>query len=161
MVARKVSGFCSDHTEIYAFTVLGDNIIHCQVQIIGNFSHSPPAILPVTVFCLLLLSSLPLRSWILAPNSCLKSGFLKKKCTLHVLLALTDFDLFFVAFTLSDTIILWSHHIQSDLLWSLIPLLSSLTMEPTGAVLALSYSDGTEWTHVLLFSLTKSGIMVH
>lgn len=44
--------------------------VHCQVHKVGNYSHSP-AILPISVFCLLLLSSLPLGSWLSASNSCL------------------------------------------------------------------------------------------
>lgn len=60
-------------------------------------------VLPVPVFCLLLLSSLPLRSWLSASNTCL--GFFWPLKKIHMLLGFTDSDLLCVTFKLSYTMI--------------------------------------------------------
>lgn len=101
MVATKVSGFLSDHTEIYAFTEIWDKIVNqavlCQVHKAGNSTVLLSSCLSLSsacYFCLLCLSDLDFQLLIVVSDS---FGFLKITifiCSLDLLFwsALCDFQ---------------------------------------------------------------------
>lgn len=162
MVATKVSGFLSDHREIYAFTEIWDKIVNqavlCQVHKAGNSTVLLPSCLSLSsacYFCLLCLSDLDFQLLIVVSDS---FGFLKKY-NFHMLFG---FTVLICSLWLSNSLTPLFHeaptasHICSGhlFLWPpRSPPNPTLPMELTGTVLALRLSDGDK--HGLLFSPKK------